>query len=185
MAPAGRRRERFQIPQRVGAPAEVNYGGLPGPDYGPLVRDRIPIRSIEKRDLRTLVDIDRQISGIDRSDYFARKLEEAIHESDVRMSLVAEIDSVVVGFLMARVDFGEFGLIEPTAVLDTLGVHVEYRNRGVGRALMSQLLVNLMTLRVQHLRTDIAWHDHELLAFFDRCGFGPSQRLCLTYPIGA
>jgi len=183
MARVTRGNERFQIPQRVGAPAEVNYGDPPTPDFGPLARDRIPVRGIQASDLGTLVAIDRQITGRDRSDYFARKLEEAMHESDVRVSLVAELDGRPVGFVMARVDFGEFGLVEPTAVLDTLGVGVDYRNQGVGRALLSQLLINLMTLRVERVRTDIEWHDHELLAFFDRCGFRLSQRLCLAHAL--
>ena len=65
------------------------------------------------------------------------------------ITLVAEMEGRAVGFVMARVDFGEFGLVEPTAVIDTLGVHIDYRNQGIGRALLSQLLVNLMTLRVE------------------------------------
>ena len=68
---------------------------------------------------------------------------EALHESDVRVSLVAEQDGRPVGFIMARVDFGEFGRFEPTAVMDTIGVDPDYRDRGIGRALLSQLLINL------------------------------------------
>jgi predicted N-acetyltransferase YhbS len=173
-------RPNLQIPQRVGAPAEVNYGKPPDPDFGPLARDKVLIRGIQEGDLRALVEIDRQITGRDRSGYLARKLDEAIHESDVRISLVAEVDGRAVSFIMARVDFGEFGLLEPTAVIDTLGVHMDYRNQGIGRAMLSQLLVNLITLRVEIVRTDIEWHDHELLAFFDRCGFRYAQRLCLV-----
>ena len=47
------------------------------------------------------------------------------------------------GFLMARVDFGEFGRTEPTAVLDTIGVDPDYTRQHVGRALLEQLLLNL------------------------------------------
>jgi predicted N-acetyltransferase YhbS len=173
-------RPSLQVPRRVDAPAEVNYGEPPASDFGPLARDRVPVRGIQEADLRAIAEIDRKITGCDRSGYLARKLDEAIHESDVRISLVAEVDGRAVGFVMARVDLGEFGLVEPTAVIDTLGVHVDYRNQGIGRALLSQLLVNLMTLRVETVRTDIEWHDHDLLAFFDRCGFRYAQRLCLA-----
>ena len=34
------------IPQHVGEAAEINYGGQPAADYGPLARDRIPVRSM-------------------------------------------------------------------------------------------------------------------------------------------
>ena len=34
------------IPQHVGEAAEINYSGPPAADYGPLARDRIPVRSM-------------------------------------------------------------------------------------------------------------------------------------------
>ncbi len=167
------------IPTRIGAPAEVNYGKPAAPDFGPLARDRIPVRAMKESDLGALVEIDRRITGRERADYFDCKLEEALFESDVRVSLVAELDGGPVGFAMARVDFGEFGLFEPAAVLDTIGVDPDYQHRGVGRALLSQLLINLRTLRIDLVRTELGWRDHALLAFLDRCGFQAAQRLCL------
>jgi len=122
---------RITIPERVGDAVEINYGQPAEPDFGPLARDRIPVRAMKEVDLRALVDIDKAITGYDRAAYFERKLEEALYESDLRVSLVAELDCNPVGFIMARVDFGEFGRVEPTAVLDTIGVSLEYRNRGV------------------------------------------------------
>jgi ribosomal protein S18 acetylase RimI-like enzyme len=171
------------IPRHVGEAAEVNYSGKPAADFGPLARDKIPVRSMAEGDLRALVAIDRRITGRDRAAYFQRKLADALTESDVRVSLVAELDSVPVGFIMARVDLGEFGRIETTAVIDTIGVDPDYRNRGVGRALVSQLLTNLGTLRVETLRTEVDWQDHDLLGYLDRNGFLPSQQLCFDQPI--
>ena len=172
------------LPRHVGEVAEVNYSGQPAADFGPLARDKIPVRSMTEGDLRALVAIDRRITGSDRATYFQRKLAEALTESDVRVSLVAELDSVPVGFIMARVDLGEFGRVETTAVIDTIGVDPEYQNRGVGRALVSQLLANLGTLRVEKVRTEVDWQDHDLLAYLDRNGFLPSQRLCFDRPLG-
>jgi len=166
------------IPEHVGAVAEINYGGPVAPDFGPLARDRIPVRTMREDDLSSLVAIDRRVIGRDRSAYLERKLGEALHESDVRVSLIAERDGGPVGFIMARVDFGAFGRIDPTAILDTIGVDPDYRNLGIGRALLSQLLMNLMTLRVEQIRTELDWRDRDLLAFLDHCGFQPSQQLC-------
>jgi ribosomal protein S18 acetylase RimI-like enzyme len=168
---------RITIPQRVGDPEEVDYS-LPAPtDVGELARDRIPVRSLREADLKALIAIDRRITGRDRSAYFERKLAEALHESDVRVSLVAELDGRPVGFIMARVDLGEFGRIEAAAVMDTIGVDPDYAGRGVGRALLSQLLANLATLRVDKVLTEVDWGDRELMAYLDRCGFKPSGRL--------
>jgi ribosomal protein S18 acetylase RimI-like enzyme len=171
------------IPERVGEAAEINYGKAPAPDFGPLARDKIPVRAMTEADLQALVAIDRRVVGRERRQYFEQRLKEALHQSDVRVSLVAEIDGRPVGFIMARVDFGEFGRFESTAVMDTIGVDPDYRGRGVGRALLSQLLVNLRTLRIDSVRTEIDWRDRDLLAFLDRCGFCPSQQLCFDHVV--
>lgn len=177
-------RKTLTLPVQVGTPSEVNYGQPAAPDFGPLARDRIPVRSMTESDLHALITIDRRITGLDRTSYFEQKLAEALRESDIRISLVAERDGGPVGFVMARVDLGEFGRVEPTAVLDTIGVDPEYRHLGIGRALISQLLMNLATLRVDRIRTEIDWNDRELLGYLDRCGFLPSQRLCFERAIG-
>jgi predicted N-acetyltransferase YhbS len=166
------------IPARIGDSAEINYGEAPAPDFGPLARDKVPVRAMKESDLPGIVAIDRRITGRNRSDYFKERLAEALFESDVRVSLLAERDGLPVGFIMARVDLGEFGRFEPTAVLDTIGVDPDCRGQGVGRALLSQLLVNLSTLRIEGVRTEIDWRDRELLGFLDHCGFLPSQELC-------
>jgi ribosomal protein S18 acetylase RimI-like enzyme len=172
------------IPARIGDSAEINYGEAPAPDFGPLARDKVPVRAMKESDLPGIVAIDGRITGRNRSDYFKERLAEALYESDVRVSLVAERDGRPIGFVMARVDLGEFGRFEPTAVLDTIGVDPDCLSQGVGRALLSQLLVNLGTLRIERVRTEIDWRDHELMGFLEHCGFLPSQELCFDRAVG-
>ena len=172
------------VPARIGDSAEINYGEAPAPDFGPLARDKVPVRAMKESDLPGIVAIDRRITGRNRSDYFRERLAEALYESDVRVSLVAERDGRLIGFVMARVDLGEFGRFEPTAVLDTIGVDPDCLGLGVGRALLSQLLVNLGTLRIERVRTEIDWRDHELMGFLEHCGFLPSQELCFDRAVG-
>ena len=179
------RSRQISVPEQVGAAAEINYGAPPPPDFGPLARDRIPVRAMAEADLHALIGIDQRITGRDRSAYLRQKLDEALHASDVRVSLVAERSGAPVGFIMARVDFGEFGRMEPTAVMDTLGVDPDYRDQGVGRALLSQLLINLQTLRVERIRTEIHWRDRDLLGFLDHCGFAPSAQLCFEHAMAS
>src|SRR5262250_1642610 len=102
-----RNTEAIIIPHHVDEAFEINYAEA-APDFGPLARDRIPVRSMAARDLAALVEIDSRITGRPRAGYFERKLTDALTESDVRVSLVAELDGVPVGFIMARVDLGEF-----------------------------------------------------------------------------
>jgi len=169
---------RLSVSQHSGMPAEINYGAPDPADYGLLARDRIPVRSMAKSDLAALTGIDRRITGRDRSGYLKQKLADALDGSDIQVSLVAELDGRPVGFLMARVDLGEYGRTDPAAIMDTIGIDPDYRGRGVGRALLSQLLVNLGTLRVEKILTEVDWTDRALLSYFERCGFRPSSRLC-------
>lgn len=159
---------------------EPNYSDPVADDYQALSRDVIPVRSLMEDDLPALTRIDRRITGTDRSNYYRRKVNEAINGSGVRMSVVAEQQGEVAGFLMARVDYGEFGRTAAEAVIDTLGVDPAYKGHGVGQAMLSQLLINLSSLHVESVRTEVEWNNFDLLAFLDRCGFKPSQRLAFT-----
>jgi ribosomal protein S18 acetylase RimI-like enzyme len=143
----------------------------------PLSRDSVPVRCLKAEDLADVVRIDRKITGRDQTGTYRRKFDEALHESAIRVSLVAEIEQRPVGFIMARVDFGGFGQTEPVAVMDTIGVDPGFSNQAVGKALLSQLLANLAALRVERVETQVARENFDLLRFFYRCGFGPSQNL--------
>ena len=169
---------RLVLDRSIGTPIEEE-----GED-GLLARDRVAIRSMTEDDLAALVRIDRHITGQDRSAYYARKAEEVLKRSGVRVSLVAEVDGHPVGFVMARVDFGEFGRTEPVAVMDTIGVDPANRSRQIGQALLSQLLTNLRSLHVERVITDVAWNDFALLRFLERSGFAMAQRLSFVKPLG-
>src|SRR3974377_639186 len=97
------------VPARVGDPAEIDYGRPAAPDFGPLARDKIPVRAMKEGDLVAIVAIDRRITGRNRSDYFKERLAEALFESGVRVSLLAERDGLPVRFLMGRRGFGRLG----------------------------------------------------------------------------
>lgn len=142
-------------------------------------QDELPVRSLSERDLPAIVRLDRRVTGRDRTAYLSRKASEALRESAVRVSLVAEVEGRLAGFLMARVDFGEFGQAEPTAVLDTIGVDPDQGRRGIGRALLGQLLLNLGGLRAERVLTEVDWNHVALVAFLGRTGFRRAQRLSL------
>jgi len=145
--------------------------------------EELPVRSMTEGDLPAIVRLDRRVAARDRSSYLERKAREALRPSGIRLSLVAELDHLVAGFLMARVDFGEFGRTEPSAVLDTIGVDPAYERRHVGRALLEQLLLNLRSLRVERVLTEVQWNHVSLLGFLVRTGFEPAQRLAFEKAI--
>lgn len=159
---------------------ERNYGAPAANDFESLARDRADVQLLVERDLPAILAIDRRITGRDREEYLSAVLREALAGSAVRVSLVARREGVIAGFLMAKTDFGDFGRTEPVAVIDTIGVEPEYAGSGVGTAMLSQLFLNLNALRVEHVETMVARENSDLLAFFYRAGFAPSDRLAFV-----
>ncbi len=165
------------------SPTELDYSVPGGDDYTSLARDAVPVRSLRRDDFTAVVRIDKHITGRDRSEYLQRKFAEALDEAGVRVSLVGEIDDLPTGFIMARVDYGEFGRAATTAVIDTIGVDPAWEHAGVGHALMSQLLANLEALRVDNVRTEVDWRLFNLNRFLADCGFAPAQRIALSLSV--
>jgi len=143
------------------------------------------IRNLRPRDLEPVIALDAKITGRRREEYFRSKLDQALRETGVMVSLAAEVDGAFAGFLLSRVFYGEFGQTEAAAVLDTLGVHPAFRGRGVGRALVSQLRTNLLGLGIGRLQTEVSWDAGDLIDFFRREGFRPAPRLCLDLDLEA
>ena len=143
----------------------------------------IVVRGLTPKDLDAVVAIDSKSTGRRREEYFRIKLQQNLAETGIKVSLAAEADGLFRGFLLARVYYGEFGTMEPVAVLDTLGVHPDTQGLGIGHALMEQLIINLAGLGVPTLRTEVAWEDTQPLAFFQRERFRPAARLCLELPV--
>ena len=142
-------------------------------------RDEMVVRNLLPEDRDAVVGIDARIMGRRREEFFKLKLRQAVSDTGIAVSLAAEIDAAVVGFLLARVYYGEFGITERVAVMDVLGVHPDFRGRHVGRALVDQLRTNLLALGIKTLQTEVAWNSRELIDFFHREGFLLAPRLCL------
>jgi ribosomal protein S18 acetylase RimI-like enzyme len=164
---------------RVDDSGMADYSDPDGDDFEALSRDKVFVRSMTDADLSAIVRIDEKLTGRNRHEYFEAKLDEALRETGVRVSLVAESDGLAVGYVMARVDFGEYGRAESVAVMDTLGVNPNQPGSGIGSAMLSQLLANLDALRVERVRTRVAWDQFALAGFFKRHGFQPAQQLML------
>ncbi len=151
---------------------------------GELETDRVPVRRLTAEDLATVVRIDAASTGTVREDFYRAKLGRALDDSSIQLSLAAELDDLVVGFLIVTFYYGEFGMPETVAVIEALGVHPEYQGQKVGKALMRQLEMNLRALGVESVRTEVAFEQLEMLQFFARMGFEPAPRFCLQKRLG-
>lgn len=152
-------------------------------ESGRLETDAVVVRAMRETDLDAVVCIDAAATGRRRPRYFELMIERAVRQAALQISLVAEWEGRVAGFLIGSLYYGEFGVLEPSASIDAISVDPALRGRHVGRALMRQLRLNLGALGISTLRTEVAWDDFDLLAFFRREGFAPARRLCLETTI--
>ncbi|MEQ1807999.1 MAG: GNAT family N-acetyltransferase [Burkholderiaceae bacterium] len=175
------RGDALELPEGLGTSREIDYGAPGGNDFDRVATLHCEVRPMASADLLQIVRIDRELTGRNREAYIASKLDEAMGESGVRVSLSARLDDTVVGYLMARADFGDFGRARPVAVLDTIGVDPAHAHRGVGHALVAQLFANLGALHVERVETVVELTTQlALLGFLLSTGFTPSQRLAFV-----
>jgi ribosomal protein S18 acetylase RimI-like enzyme len=153
------------------------------PDQHRLSEEEVDVRELRAEDLDRLVRIDSQATGQDRRGYYEKRLKTALEESGIRVSLAAEVDGTVVGYVIGRVYHGEYGRTESFATIDTIGVSPRFRHRGVGHALLTQLRRNLSALRIERVQTEVEWDQWELLRFLQHVGFRPAPRLALELPL--
>jgi ribosomal protein S18 acetylase RimI-like enzyme len=146
---------------------------------GTLETDAVVVRTMRENDLETVVSIDATAAGRRRPRYFELMLKRAVTQTGVQISLVAEIGGRAVGFLVGSLYYGEYGVMEPSASIDAIAVHPDFRGQHVGQALMRQMRLNLGALHIAVLRTEVDWDDFTLAAFFRNEGFAPARRLCL------
>ena len=142
--------------QRYGTPGSSS-------DFESLSRDSIEVGLLDESDLEGVARIDRRHTGRDRRGYLCRTVREALADSAVRVSLAAHVDGGVAGYLMARLDYGDFGRAEPVAVIDTVARSRRAR-QGIGRALLSQLS-STARASVERVETVVAPGRADLLAF--------------------
>lgn len=141
--------------------------------------DAVVVRRLRPADLEPVIALDAKIMGRRREEFYKLKLKAALAETGIEVSLAAELDGGFVGFLLAKVYYGEFGMMERVAVLDAMGVHPNFKGRGIGAALIDQLRTNLLGLGIKKLQTEVSWQNLEMLSFFNHEGFEPAARLCL------
>ncbi len=141
------------------------------------------IRQMQKNDLDAMVQIDSDILGIVRRDYYKNKIEKCLERENRLCSLVATEDEKVVGFLIGEICLGEYGFRESSAIVDTIGIYPRYQGFGIAAKLYKEFLGNVRKLGIRKIYTIVHWEDLDLIKFFNGEGFTPSKRLCLEMEI--
>jgi len=136
-------------------------------------------RSLRPADLERVVEIDAYYAGRSRKLFFKKRLEAALANTKGFIAVATETNTTLTGFAIARLQDGEFGIDRKVAVLDVIGVDPKSLNAGQGTMLLDHITEQAKLLGISEIRTQLDWHDQNLLGFFADQGFllAPSQVL--------
>ena len=137
------------------------------------------IRRLRPADLERVIAIDSVHVGGPRRRFFEKRLAHAKRYPDDFVQVGVERSGSLIGFVFARLMRGEFGLGQIIATLDAVGVEQDSRDRGVGHALMEELVRHLRHKGVRSLQSQAEWTNHALLRFLESSGFRLAPRLVL------
>ena len=136
-------------------------------------------RLLKADDLERVIAIDRAHTGRSRRRFFEKRFAAAKARSDDFVQVGIHNGGPLQGFAIAHILRGEFGRDDAIAVLDALGVEPAVKDRGVGQALIQELIDILHIMGVRVLQSQADWTNHLLLHFFDGCGFSLAPRQAL------
>lgn len=138
------------------------------------------IRNLRQEDLDRLVYIDSLMTGYPRNLYFERKFKRIFGEDyQLLLSLVAELNGKVVGYIMGEANTGEYGIPEPVASVDTIGVDPEYKRLGIGHILLEEYCAMAAKAGIE-LMTSLVSEDYpDIIEFFRAEGFKPARMVAL------
>src|SRR4030067_1443899 len=144
--------------------------------------ENVKIRTLIKDDLDAIVEIDEKVLGENRRNYWERKVE-LMNNRSSQISLVAEVEGEVQGFILGDVSGWEFGVPETVGWIDTIGIDPAYQKKGLATALSRELIQNLKALRVETIYPLVSWNDWDLLQFFHAMGFTRGDMINLELKI--
>lgn len=139
----------------------------------PEVQSSAKVRPLDELDIAGVVRIDERITGSYRPDLWEQRVMYYLRR-DPLASQVAEVDGKVVGFMLADVRAGEFGLEEPSGWVERFGIDPDYRGRDLGRALFDAIGTHFKSRGVKSIRTLVDQGDKGITGFLGSIGFRPS-----------
>jgi len=131
------------------------------------------IRPLDELDLGAIVRIDERITGVYRPEVWERRVMYYLRR-DPDASQVAEVDGKVVGFMLADLRAGEFGLEEPSGWVERFGIDPDHRGRDLGSQMFQAVVQHFRGVGAVAIRTLVDVRDERVAGFLRAMGFAPS-----------
>jgi len=142
----------------------------------------VRIRPLDELDIGGIVRIDERLSGIYRPEVWERRVAYYLRR-DPECCQVAEVDGKVVGFMLADLRGGEFGLEERSGWIERFGIDPDHRGRDLGRQMFAAIVRRLHDQDAATVRTLVDTGDAPVAGFLGALGFTPSPLQALEYRI--
>ncbi len=142
---------------------------------------KVTIRPMRHADLSVVVELDARVFGSTRPAYFERRLDvlNSAGPETRAIFLVAVYRDQVIGFIMGTLAYGEFGLTQVTAILDSIAVHPDFQHQGIGQKLTEAFMKQSAHQGASTVYTLVNWDNWTLLKVFHALGF----ELASTIPL--
>jgi len=132
------------------------------------------IRNLEIRDSEDISRIQESITKEPSTIDYHKVVQEEV-KKDNSVTVVAELDGKVVGFIITYILYGGFGL-EKSAWIGLFGVEPKYMGSGIGKRMAKEVFDELTKMNIKNIFTSVKWDSVDLLSFFkslgfDRCNF--------------
>jgi len=148
----------------------------------PVEAPDVVIRQLEDVDIDAITRIDEKLTGRYRPDFWESRVAYYLRR-DPESSRVAELGGQVVGFMLADLRGGEFGLEETSAWIERFGVDPAQRGKGIGRKLFAALAEHFKGAGAHTLRTFVDSRQAENASFLKAVGFEPGELTALEMPL--
>jgi len=130
---------------------------------------KIRIRPMEPEDIDSVLAIDRKITGVRRAVTFTDLITGDLG-GVLGLSLVAEVDGQVAGFILARRAYVGEPVVE-AGLIQILGVDPDYWRQGIATKLVNALLDTCKSKKLDAVRIMVNERDRQLQGLFEHLGF--------------
>ena len=141
----------------------------------------VNIRVMTDDDIEGVLSIDRKITGSDRAVTYAT-IPGSYVGGELDISVVAEADGEIVGFLLGRITDSPYGHAD-AAWLEVIGVDPSFQRRGLGTRLVQGFTERCRQRRVRSVHILVSWHDWRLLSFLRSLRFARGEMAEFIMPI--
>jgi ribosomal protein S18 acetylase RimI-like enzyme len=122
-----------------------------------------------KEDLGQLIEIDKKITGRERTPTWPQKVSSHFETYDLSLCFVAEVEGSIRGFILGNIRGAEYGL-PLGGWIDIMGIDPEYQGKGIGR-MLANAFTEECQLRGIKARVMVRESDERLQKFLLRLGF--------------